>query len=69
MAKERRKKTDILVLESKYEGKYVAFDPSAGKKVIASGRNPGTVVARARELGVQVPAIVFDPKSKVPLIY
>jgi len=69
MAKERPKKTDILVLEPKYEGKYVAFDPSAGKSIIASGKNPGAVVARARKLGVEVPAIVFVPKSKIPLIY
>lgn len=69
MAKEKRRKTDILVLESKYEGKYVAFDPSGGKSIIASGKNPGAVVARARRLGVEVPAIVFVPKSRIPLIY
>jgi hypothetical protein len=57
-----------LTVDAKYEGKYVAFDPSAGKKVIASGRNAGAVAARARKLGVEAPAIIFVPRRGEPLI-
>ena len=69
MAKRVNRKPEDLVVDAKYEGKYVAFDPSAGKKVIASGRNAGAVVARARKLGVEVPAILFVPRRDEPLIY
>ncbi len=68
MAKKNQKMAD-LVVDAKYEGKYVAFDPSAGKKVIASGKSAGAVVARARRLGVKVPAIVFVPRPGESLIY
>lgn len=69
MAKKENRKTEGLVVDARYEGKYVAFDPAAGKKVIASGKSAGTVVARARKLGVKVPAILFVPKSNESLVY
>jgi hypothetical protein len=69
MAKKRGRKVERLVVDAKYEGKYVAFDPAVGQKVIASGRNAGAVVARARKLGVEVPAIMFVPRRDEPLIY
>ncbi len=69
MAKKKSKKVDRLVVDARYEGKYVAFDPAVGRKVIASGYNAGAVVARARKLGVEVPAIMFVPRRGEPLIY
>lgn len=69
MAKKRNRKMDALVVDPKYEGKYVAFDPGAGKKIIASGHDAGAVVARARRLGVKVPAVIFVPRRDEPLIY
>jgi hypothetical protein len=68
VGEKRRKKVERLVVDAKYEGKYVALDPAVGRKVIASGRNAGAVVARARKLGVQVPAIMFVPRRDEPLI-
>jgi|GEM_PF-1635383 hypothetical protein len=65
----KNQRAEGLVADAKYEGRYVAFDPAAGKKVVASGRNAGAVVARARKLGVKVPAIVFVPKSNESLVY
>lgn len=62
-------KTEGPVVNAKYEGKYVAFDPSLGTKIIASGENAGAVVARARKLGVEVPAVIFVPRRDEPLIY
>lgn len=64
MARERRQ----LIKNPKYQGKYVAFSAS-GKKVIASGSNPGTVVEKARKQGVKVPAIVFVPRKDIAYIY
>ena len=58
-----------LTLESKYQGQYVAFSPCDGKKVIASGRDAGTVIEKARKKGVDTPAIVFVPKEDVTYIY
>ena len=69
MAKKKRERPEGLVVDAKYEGKYVAFDPSGGTNVIASGKNAGAVVARARKLGVEVPAILFVPKRDETLIY
>lgn len=51
------------------DANYVAFDPSAGSKIIAFAKNAGAVVARARKLGVEVPAILFVPRRGEPLIY
>jgi len=69
MAKKTVKNCQTLVTESKYQGKYVAFSPSEGKKVIASGRNAGNVIEKARKRGVDTPAIVFVPKADVTCTY
>jgi len=69
MPKKTAKNHLNLIVESKYQGKYVAFSPSEGKKVIASSRNAGTVIEKARKKGVDTPAIVFVPKEDVTYIY
>ena len=69
MAKKTNRKAEDLVVDAKYEGKYVAFDPAVSPKVIAFGRDAGAVVAKARKLGVAVPAILFVPRRDEPLIY
>lgn len=69
MAKKAVKNFRMLVTESKYQGKYVAFSPSEGKKVIASGRDAGTVIEKARKRGVDTPAIVFVPEANVTCTY
>lgn len=69
MAKKPVKNSQMLVTESKYQGKYVAFSPSEGKKVIASGRNAGAVIEKARKKGVDTPAIVFVPEADVTCTY
>lgn len=63
------RKRQALVTERKYQGKYVAFNPSEGKKIIASGRDPAVVIQKARKNGVNVPAIVFVPEEGVAYIY
>ena len=68
MAKKSRKNIQPLVIDSKYEGKYVAFGVS-GKDVIVSGKNPGTVIKKARERGIASPAIVFVPEKDVTCVY
>jgi len=52
-----------------YEGKYVAYDPAKGSKVIASGAKIGTVVKSARKQGVDVPTIAFVPKKGMAYFY
>jgi len=58
-----------LVTDKKYEGKYVAFDSSKGRKIIASDRNPGKLIDKARKMGIDVPLIVFVPKGNTAYIY
>ena len=69
MAKKRVKNMKVLVSDKKFEGKYVAFDASKGKNIIASGRDPGKLIDKVREMGVSVPAIVFVPKENMAYIY
>lgn len=57
------------VNNKKSVGQYIAFDSSAGKKIVASGSNPGTVIKKARGQGVEVPAIVFVPKKDTTFLY
>ena len=53
----------------KYEGKFIAFDPAKKVKVIASGRDMGKVIDRARKQGVEGPAVVFVPKKGATYFY
>ena len=69
MAKRVIQNKRVLVNDKKYEGKYVAFDSSKGKKIVASGKNPGTLIEKARKLGVSIPAIVFVAKGNVAYSY
>jgi hypothetical protein len=69
MAGKSVKNKRVLVTDKKYEGKYVAFNPAKGKKIIASGLDPGVVIRKARRMGVRVPAIVFVPRQDLAYIY
>lgn len=55
--------------KKEYGGQYVAYDPTQGDKVIASGSNGGKVVEQARAQGVEVPAIAFVPKKGMTCLY
>lgn len=59
----------VLVTDRKYQGKYVAFNPAKGKRVIASGTSVRVAIRKAHEQGVDAPAIVFVPKEDVAYIY
>lgn len=69
MAKKPAKKIRVLVTDKRYEGKYVAFDTSKGRKIIASGKNPGKLIEKVRKMGVNTPSIVFVPKHNAAYIY
>ncbi len=69
MAKRKLKHVPVLVTRRGYEGQYVAFDPAKGKKVIAHSKDAGAVVDKARKLGVNVPAVIFVPRTDVTYIY
>ena len=59
----------ILVTDKRYQGKYVAFDAQKGKKIVAFGEDVGQVIFKAREQGVDTPAIVFVPKEDTAYVY
>jgi hypothetical protein len=69
MAKITKKNVCGSVTKIEYEGQYIAFDPTKGKKVIAHDRNAGVVISKARKLGVAVPAVVFVPRHDLTYIY
>lgn len=69
VAKKVEKNKCALLIQKGYEGKYIALTASNGGEVVASGRNAGTVIRKARKLGVDVPAIVFVPKKDVAYAY
>lgn len=69
MVKKPVKNMQVLVTEKKYEGKYVAFNTAEGKKIVASGRNPGKLIDKVRKMGVSIPCIVFVPKGNTAYIY
>ena len=69
MAKKVSKKHQSLATNPKYQGKYVIFGSSGSRDIVASGRNLGTVIEKARSQGVDVPAIVFVPKKDTTCIY
>ena len=60
-------KTNILVTEKKYNGKYngkyVAFKSFNDNKVIASGTSEVSAHNLARKRGVESPVIVYSPKK------
>lgn len=59
----------ILVVESGYEGKYVALRSVVDRTVVASGDDPETVMREAHEHGVANPVIFFVPSHDVTLVY
>lgn len=58
-----------LVSDKKYKGKYVALKSFAENVVVASGKNPSEVMARANKKGVKEPVLVFVPEKPAVHIY
>ena len=56
-------------IERKYQGRYVAITNEQKPKVIASGKDCGVVIDKARQKGQQSPCIIFVPKENVICIY
>lgn len=59
----------ILNMERKYQGRYVAISDDEKPKVIASGRDCGHVIDKARQKGHASPCIIFVPKENVICVY
>ena len=58
----------VLVNESKYEGKYVALVSFSNKTVVAFGDDAENVLEEARAAGQDHPVIVFIPERNVDYI-
>ena len=59
----------LLVTDSKYEGKYVALGALLNGDVLAAGDDPEDVLAQARAKGAKDPVIVFIPETGVTGMY
>jgi len=53
----------------RYEGKFVATESFNNKTVVASGKNPDAVIARAAEKGCKSPVVFFVPDRNTIHIY
>lgn len=62
-------RSQVLVSEKKYHGKYVALSSFSNGRVMASGKAPEEVHRRAKEKGVKSPVIVFVPEKNLINIY
>lgn len=49
--------------DKKYFGKYIAMPSFAERKVVASGKNPKEVIARAVQKGFPHPVLMFMPEK------
>jgi hypothetical protein len=58
-----------LVVDKKYEGKYVALASFADSTVIAFGDDPSEVLAESRKKGAETPVVVFITKDDTAYIY
>jgi hypothetical protein len=59
----------MLIVDKKYEGKYVALESFTNNRVVASGKDPLRVMNAAGKTGVKEPAIIFIPKENMTYIY
>ena len=58
-----------LVKETKYKGMYVALKSFCDNQVVASGMQPGEVLAQAELQGHKMPVIVFVPEKEMTHVY
>lgn len=63
------KQKHVLVKDSKYEGKYVAFRSLNDHKIVAVGNKPEDVKRKAEEAGASQPMIFFVPNKNMTCCY
>ena len=61
--------TRVLVPNRKYMGKFVAMKSCADRTVVASGKDPEGVYARAAKKGFKKPVMFFVPPKDMINIY
>ncbi|MFA6217702.1 MAG: DUF5678 domain-containing protein [Candidatus Omnitrophota bacterium] len=59
----------LLLKETKYEGRYVAIKDFDGTVVIADGKNPDEVYRKALKKGVCNPVVFYVPVKGMVHIY
>ena len=62
-------KIQALVSTQKYRERYVALESFGSSKVVASGRDPSTVLRTALKKGIESPVILFIPKKDAVQVY
>ncbi|HEY9162358.1 MAG TPA: DUF5678 domain-containing protein [Desulfomonilia bacterium] len=58
-----------LIVDKKYEGKFVAMEGFTSRHVVAAGNDPERVMKAASKKGIAEPVIVFIPKGNITQIY
>ncbi len=67
--KKQKRGPEILVTDSRYEGKYVALRSFSDHTVLAFGDDPVGVMARARKGRTDEPVIIFIPEHDMSYVY
>ena len=62
-------KTNVLVNDKKYEGKYVAFADFADKTVIAAASTADRAIEEAKKSGHDDPVIMYIPEKDLTCIF
>lgn len=58
-----------LVKDDKYKGQYVALKSFKDNYIVASGSQPGEVIALAERQGCKSPVIMFVPEKEMTHVY
>ena len=60
---------NMLNIDSKYEGQYVATASFNDKEVVASGESPARVLQAAKNAGFATPVVFFVPEDDTLFLY
>jgi high-affinity K+ transport system ATPase subunit B len=63
-------KTELeLIVDKRYQGKFVALRSLTDRTVVAWGDDPSEVGTLAAEKGVEEPIVFYVPQEDVPYVY
>ena len=69
MKNKERSSAHVLSAPAKYRGMHVAYEDFNGKRIVAAGDNPATVINEARRLGFENAVLSYIPEDNVTFAY
>ena len=62
-------KSNVIVRDEKYRGKFVALRSFVDRTVVAADKDPDEAARKAKAKGVETPVMMFLPKKKMTCLY